>query len=109
MGVLRRLLLVGLLLGVVAAMAPSALGQEGTTRKVKTKATPAYPELARRLQISGVVKLQITVAANGSVKDVKVIGGHPILVSSATDAIKKWRYEPAKEATSDIVEFHFDP
>jgi len=108
MRVLTRMLAVGLLLGL-AAMDPNALGQAEMTRKVKSKTPPEYPQLARRMNISGVVKIQVTVAANGSVKNVKVVGGHPILVSSALEAIKKWRYEPANEETTGVIEFRFDP
>ena len=83
--------------------------QDELTRKVKSKVAPAYPELARRMSISGVVKVQVVVAPNGSVKSTKVVGGHPLLVNAASDAIKKWRFEPASEETTGIVEFKFDP
>ena len=73
------------------------------------KVSPVYPELARRMSISGVVKVQVVVAPNGSVKSTKVVGGHPLLVNAATDAIKKWRFEAASEETTGIVEFKFDP
>jgi protein TonB len=69
----------------------------------------SYPEIARKLNLSGVVKLEITVAPNGNVKDTKVIGGNPILVNAAVDAVKKWKYEPATEESVGIVEFKFDP
>jgi outer membrane biosynthesis protein TonB len=51
----------------------------------------------------------VVVAPNGVVKSAKVIGGHPLLVDPAMDAAKKWRYEPASEETTNVVEFHFDP
>jgi TonB family protein len=83
--------------------------QEEITRKVKTKISPAYPELARRMSISGVVKVQVVVAPNGTVKSTKVIGGHPLLVNAAVEAVKKWRFEAASEETTGVVEFKFDP
>jgi protein TonB len=83
--------------------------QEELTRKVKTKVSPVYPELARRMSISGVVKVQVVIAQNGTVKSTKIVGGHPLLVNAATDAIKKWKFEPAGEETTGIVEFKFDP
>ena len=83
--------------------------QEELTRKAKTKVAPVYPELARRMSISGVVKVQVVVAPNGTVKSTKVVGGHPLLVNAATDAVKKWKFETAAEETSGIVEFKFDP
>ena len=72
---LNRLFVVGLLLffGWAATSDPQAWGQEELNRKVKNKVAPAYPELARRMNIAGVVKLLITVAPNGSVKDAKLV------------------------------------
>jgi len=61
------------------------------------------------MNISGVVKVQVTVAANGSVKTTKLVGGHPLLATAALDAIRKWRFETASEETTGIVEFKFDP
>ena len=101
---------VGLLMsGIVFLSAGRSWGQEEITRKVKTKTPPVYPELARRMSITGVVKVQITVATNGAVKNAKLVGGHPVLASAALDAVKKWRYEASNEETTGIVEFRFDP
>jgi TonB family protein len=107
----NRALAVGLLLfgGWAATSAPLAWGQEEISRKPKTKVAPVYPELARRMNIAGVVKVQITVAANGSVKNAKLVGGHPVLANAALDAIKKWRFETGSEESTGIVEFRFDP
>jgi len=107
---LNRVFAVGLLLigGWVATSAPLARGQE-IDRKTKSKVAPMYPELARRMNITGVVKVQITVAANGSVKNAKLVGGHPVLANAALDAVKKWRFETASQETTGMVEFRFDP
>lgn len=88
---------------------PGRAQQEEIARKIKAKIAPAYPELARRMSISGVVKVQVVVAPNGSVKSTKVVGGHPLLVNAAVDAVKKWRFESASEETTGVVEFKFDP
>src|ERR1700739_3417271 len=88
---------------------PGRAQQEEMSRKVKTKVAPAYPELARRMSISGVVKVQVVVAPNGSVKSTKIVGGHPLLVNAAVDAVRKWRFETASEETTGVVEFKFDP
>jgi TonB family protein len=79
------------------------------SRKVKSRVTPLYPEIARRMNISGVVKLVVVVAPNGVVKSTKVMGGHPLLVSAAEDAVKKWKFEPAAQEDSGVVEFTFKP
>lgn len=108
---LNRMFAVGLLLfgGWAATSAPLAWGQEEINRKAKIKVAPVYPDLARRMNITGVVKIQITVATNGSIKNAKLVGGHPVLASAALDAIKKWRFETGSEESTGIVEFHFDP
>jgi TonB family protein len=107
---LKRVFAVGLLLigGWIATSDPLAWGQE-IDRKTKTKVAPVYPELARRMNITGVVKLQITVSANGSVKNAKLVGGHPVLACAALDAVKKWHFETGPQETTGIVEFRFDP
>ena len=99
-----------LLLGTLAAtMVSHAWAQEENARKVKNTVTPAYPELARKMKISGVVKVQVTVAPNGTIKDAKVIGGHPVLANAALDAVKQWRYETRPQETTENLEFHFNP
>jgi TonB family protein len=100
----------GLLIsGSLAVSASPARGQEEINRKVKIKTAAVYPELARRMNITGVVKVQITVAVSGVVKNAQLVGGHPVLANAALDAVKKWRYEAGKEETTGIVEFRFDP
>jgi len=107
---LKHVFAVGLLLigGWAATSTPLAWGQV-ITRKAKTKVTPTYPEMARHLNIAGVVKVQVTVSANGSVKEAKPVGGHPVLVSAALEAAKQWRFEAGPEETTETVAFHFDP
>jgi protein TonB len=55
---------------------------------------PAYPPLARQARISGVVALQAVIATDGTIMDLRVTSGHPLLVPSALDAVKRWRYKP---------------
>ncbi len=61
------------------------------------------------MHIEGIVKVEVTVAPNGTVKEAKAVGGHPLFVAAALDAIKKWRFEPATAESTGIVEFRFDP
>jgi TonB family protein len=84
-------------------------GQEELTRKTKVKVAPAYPELARRMKITGTVKVLVVVSASGNLKDSKVVGGNPLLVNAAMDALKKWKFEPADAESSGTVEFKFQP
>jgi TonB family protein len=107
----NRVFAVGLLLLIgawVATSHPLAWGQEEINRKTKTKVAAVYPELARRMNITGVVKVQVTVSANGTIKNAKLVGGHPVLANAALDAIRKWRFETGPEESTGIVEFRFD-
>ncbi|MGB7751148.1 MAG: energy transducer TonB [Candidatus Acidiferrales bacterium] len=109
----KRLLGFGLavILGGSLAAGPRVNAQENSQdnakRKVKTKTVPEYPELARRINATGKVKIEATISADGRVTSTKVIGGSPLLVGAATDALKKWRFEPATKESVEVVEFDF--
>ena len=55
---------------------------------------PVYPALAMEARIQGTVLLQAVVARDGTVQDLRVVSGHPLLVKAAMDAVKLWRYKP---------------
>jgi len=61
------------------------------------------------MNITGTVKIEVTVAPNGTVKEARVVGGHPVLASSALDAARKWRFEPSTSESSGVIEFKFEP
>jgi TonB family protein len=77
-------------------------------RKVVSKIAPFYPEIAKRNRITGVVKLEVVVRKNGSVQSTKVLGGSPVLIGSATDAVLKWRFDPAPEESTEVVQLAFE-
>jgi TonB family protein len=77
-------------------------------RRAKTRVEPIYPELARKMHLSGTVKIEVTVGTNGSVKGARIVGGHPVLATAALDAAKKWRFEPASTESSGVIDFKFD-
>lgn len=94
-----------LLVGNMAvAQQPST--EEGK-RKVKTRTNPQYTDLARKMSISGKVKIEIVIAPDGHVKSAKAVGGHPLLVQSCLDAVNTWKFDTAPEETTQIVEFDF--
>jgi TonB family protein len=86
-----------------------AVAQGELSRKAKTKVEPAYPVLAKRMNITGTVKVLVVVSRNGSLKDTKVVGGNPLLVNAAMDALRKWKFEPADTESTGTVEFKFQP
>ena len=98
-----------ILITVTGTFQPAGLAQDSVDRKVKSRVSPVYPEIARKMGITGNVKLQLVVSPNGVVKETKVIGGHPILVNAAMDAVKKWKFETATAESIGTVEFRFNP
>ncbi len=93
--------------GVVATQAQEP--QSEIVRRAKSRVQPVYPELARKMNITGSVKIEVVVAPNGTVKDAKIVGGHPVLANAALDAVRKWRFEPATVETSGVVDIKFEP
>ena len=88
-----------------AGLARSHTTDEGK-RKVKIKVSPAYPELARRMSVSGKVKIEVESRPR------RTHPGHGgsclLLVEACQDAVKEWNFTPAsEEGTSQIVEFEF--
>ena len=92
-------------------LSASGFAQSGSTdeskRKVKIKTTPAYPELARRMNVAGKVKIEVVITPDGRVKSTRVVGGHPLLVQACQDAVKEWKFVSAPEETTQVVEFEF--
>jgi TonB family protein len=106
----------GALLAVTAMMAGTeAVGQQAPAapseivRRAKSKVQPPYPDLARKMNITGSVRIEVVVAPNGTVKDAKIVGGHPVLATAALEAVRKWRFEPATAESSGVVDFKFEP
>ena len=62
--------------------------------KLVSQPRPLYPPIAKQARISGVVHLQAVIAKDGTVADLKVLSGHPLLVQSALEAVRQWVYAP---------------
>ena len=92
-----------LLLSVASAQSAVEEGK----RKIKSRSNPSMPELARRMNISGKVKIEVVIAPDGHVKSSRPIGGHPVLVQSCLDSVKDWKFETGPEETTQIIEFDF--
>ena len=101
-------------LTLAVTLGPSHLGAQNAqndeiVRRAKSRVDPVYPELARKMNITGTVKIEVVVAPNGTVKTARIVGGHPVLASAALDAAKKWRFEPAPAESTGIIDFKFEP
>jgi TonB family protein len=90
------------------AHAQNTTVSSSSERKVSSRVPPVYPELAKKMHIHGVVKVEATVRPNGSVKSSRVLGGSPVLVEAAQDAVSKWKFEPAQSETTEIVQVGFE-
>lgn len=104
-----RIVLAGAAASVL--LVANGFAQTGATdegkRKVKNKVAPAYPELARRMNITGKVKIEVIIAPDGHVKSTRAVGGHPLLVQACQDAVKEWKFAPAPEESTQVIEFDF--
>ena len=98
-------MVIALNLGVIPLHGQEAQGE--IVRRAKSKVFPVYPELARKLNLSGTVKVEVVVTPSGTVKEAKVIGGHPVLAGAALDAVRKWRFEPTTMESTGTVDFKF--
>lgn len=105
----RRLAIALLILAFVSAFAGAQNSDSESSRKVKNRVVPVYPELAKKLKLVATVKVQVTIAPSGNVTQAKALGGHPLLITPSVDAAKMWRYEAAPETTTSVIEFHFAP
>src|ERR1700693_2781426 len=75
-----------------------------TERKVTHREEPDYPELAKKMNLHGTVKLKVWISPDGSVRRLEYVGGHPVLGGSALKAGTGWQHEAAwKESTAIVV------
>lgn len=92
---------------ITMSLLAADLRAQDTPRKAISSPNPIYPELARQVHLAGTVKVQVVIATDGKIKNVKVIGGHPLLVDAVQDALKNWKYAPASSETTTILQFNF--
>lgn len=68
---------------------------EVTAAVLLKRIAPEYPKKARKQHVEGTVRLHVIVAKDGSVGNLKIISGDPLLVDAALKAVRQWRYQPA--------------
>jgi len=103
-------LILALIIAVASnlASAQSSTVSSGSDRKVSSRVAPVYPDLAKKMHIHGMVKVEAVVRPNGTVKSTRVLGGNPVLVEAAQDAVGKWKFEPAQSETTEVVQLAFE-
>lgn len=94
--------------GAISLRAQTADSSE-TKRKVKFMGRPVYPDLARKLNLTGVVKIEVVISADGKVKRTRIIGGHPVLATEAERAAQMSEFEPGPKETTEVIDFKFTP
>ena len=107
----RILAVVALILSRACIMVPSRTDAQvatESTRKVVNRVVPAYPDMARSMNLRGNVKVEVVVGPSGAVKSVEIKGGHPVLAKSAENAVFKWKWESAARETRELVEIKFN-
>jgi TonB family protein len=82
--------------------------QDNGERKIIKKVEAQYPSVLKRRGIGGTVRLKVLVHADGSVKDVEVLGGNPALADAADKAVRQWKFAPGNESTITVT-VNFDP
>jgi TonB family protein len=102
---LGALLLCWLMFGSIPAL--RAQSDDRPNRKLLQAEKPEYPKLLKSLAIGGVVRLNVRVLANGSVSQITVLGGNPVLAESGMRAVMTWKYAPAAGVTNEIVILNF--
>jgi protein TonB len=73
---------------------PVKVGGNVQAARILNRVQPVYPPLARQTRISGTVRLHAIISKDGSIQQLEVISGHPLLQQSALDAVRQWRYQP---------------
>ena len=93
---------------ICSATAQNTSVSSAADRKVAMRVAPVYPELAKKMHIRGIVKVEATVKPNGMVKSTRILGGNPVLLEAAKDAVAKWKFEPAQNETTEVVQLAFE-
>jgi TonB family protein len=93
-----------LCLAFALTLVPAAVVPQENEPKVLKKVLPAYPEILKKMGVSGTVRVKVTIAADGSVKDVEARGGNAIFIDSVAAAVRTWKYVPGeRQRTADIT------
>jgi TonB family protein len=105
------LLLLAMLLVALAAAAPLHAADNPAApvpRAIKQRVNPQYPEIAKRMHVSGTVKIEASVNAEGTVTATKTIAGNRMLATAAEEAVHQWKFVAASESSTVEVEINFN-
>jgi TonB family protein len=106
-GSLRRVAWLVQLAVLAVAVITTVPVHAADSRPIKVRVAPHYPELAKRMRVSGVVRISASVAPDGSVSATKTLSGNHILATAAEDAVHLWKFVPAPDASTVEVDVSF--
>jgi TonB family protein len=95
------------LMCLISSFFSPPLWPQELSRRVISRAIPAVPPLAKKLHLTGRVKLEVIVAPNGSVTSARPVGGSPVFEQSAVAAVRKWKFERSAKETKGVVVIDF--
>ena len=78
------------------------------TRKVVSQVSPAYPNIARNINLSGSVRLEVVVTPGGTAKSLRLLGGNPVFADAAEKAVREWKWEKRDHETIETVQVRFN-
>lgn len=78
------------------------------TRKVVSQVSPVYPNIARNINLSGSVRLEVVVTPAGTVKSLRLLGGNPVFADAAERAVRAWKWEKSDHETVETVQVRFN-
>jgi protein TonB len=76
------------------ASGPLKVGGDVAAAKLMYGPAPSYPQIAVIARSQGIVKLEAVIAADGSIRNLRVVSGPPLLMNAALEAVRQWRYRP---------------
>ena len=99
--------LLALMLLIARADIAAQTASPDVSRRIKVAIKPEYSDLAKRLKLSGVVRVEVLIGADGKVKKAHVVGGHPVLALDAEKAALMTEFESATKESTQVLEFRF--
>ena len=93
--------------GFVLALAywgqsPKKLSRSEANEAAVSRPSPVYPPMAKQLRIQGEVELEAAIAEDGTVEEVHIVSGNPLLTKSAAEVVKKWKFTPVKDGDKPV-------
>ncbi len=94
-------------LAFALSMLPASLSSQSQPEnepRILKKVLPTYPEVLKRMGVGGVVRVKVTIGADGSVKDVEARGGNAIFADAVAGAVRNWKYAAGeRQRTAEVT------